>query len=235
MNYVEYAALIRKRTRTNETTLPNADIIVYTNPHLSVLAQKIADANEDVFGMPMTRDLIAGQREYGLPSTVVKIKRLEAKIDGTNSKVYDEIDLLDFDSATDESDIISEFANQYRFLMFRDSLWLMTGTAITAVTSGLKLWAIVFPAQYAVGDLADTTDMGEPRSTTENGLPRQFHNALVNEVVIDIKENQDNPIPLTQGEQNHKENLKEALNALRGMNLDRQTIPTMPYNTGEDY
>ena len=235
MNYVEYAALIRKRTRTNATTLPNADIIVYTNPHLSVLAQKIADANEDVFGMPMTRDLIAGQREYGLPSTVVKIKRLEAKIDGTNSKVYDEIDLLDFDSATDESDITSEFANQYRFLMFRDSLWLLTGTAITAVTTGMKLWAIVFPAQYAVGDLADTTDMGEPRSTTENGLPRQFHNALVNEVVIDIKENQDNPIPLTQGEQNHKENLKEALNALRGMNLDRQTIPTMPYNTGEDY
>jgi len=235
MKFTEYAALIRKRTGTNDTTLPDADIIVYTNPHLSVLAQKIVEANEDVFGMPMTRNLIAGQREYGLGSTVVKIKRLEAKIDGTNWYVYDEIDLLDFDGATAESDITSEFADKYRFLIFRESLWLMTGTAITAVTKGIKLWAIVFPDNYEAADLASADDMGEPRSTTSNGLPRQFHNFLVNDVVIDIKENQDNPIPLTQGELNHREDLKEALNALRGMNLDRQTVPTMPLDDGSEY
>ena len=235
MNYVEYAALIRKRTGTNATTLPDADIIVFTNPHLSVLAQKIAEANEDVFGMPMNQDLVAGQREYALPSTVVKIKRVEAILDGTNQKVYDEIDLLDFDGATAESDITSEFADQYRFLIFRNSLWLMTGTAIIDVTDGLILWAIVFPANFAVVDLADSTDMGEPRSATENGLPRQFHNFLVNDVVIDYKESQDVPIPLSQSELNHKEDLKEALNALRGMNLDRQTVPTMPLDDGSNY
>lgn len=102
MTPVNFAAYVRKKTKTNSTTFPDADMLIYMNTWKDEIAGMIEDiVDEDYFGAPQTADLVNGQREYPLPQDAPgKIKKVEAVLDPTylnSSNLPVWVDLRKFD------------------------------------------------------------------------------------------------------------------------------------------
>lgn len=238
MKYTEFATYIRFHTKTDSVTLTDAELVALANVKKDDIAKEIAKGNEDIFGMWYLRDLEAGVREYSFPANILSnIKGVEACVanEGTEFKKFDEFDLTKYRQTTVETDIRQQFSGKYLFDIFRKSLWLYTGEEIIDVTEGLKLWAIQFPADLTTGILASTADMSVDPSTTSHGMPREAHEIWARSVIIDYKNSKEKPIPLTEKELNYENDLQKVLNALKGTNLDRQNLASVPTNTGENY
>jgi hypothetical protein len=73
MTAYTFAKTIRKYTKQNSTTLPDADILLLCNPLMDDLAELIAarDIKGNYFMVPATTNLLAGQREYAFPDDVL--------------------------------------------------------------------------------------------------------------------------------------------------------------------
>ena len=238
MKYTEFATYIRFHTKTDSTTLTDAELVALANVKKDDLAKEIAKCNEDIFGMWYLRDLEAGVREYSFPANILSnIKGVEACVanGGTEFKKFDEFDLTKYRQTTVEADIRLQFSGKYLFDIFRKSLWLYTGEEIIDVTEGLKLWAIQFPADLTTAILSSTEDMSVDPSTTSHGMPREAHEIWARSVIIEYKNSKEKPIPLTEKELNYENDLQKVLNALKGTNLDRQNLASVPKDTGEDY
>lgn len=225
----DLAAYVRLKTRTNSTTFTDADIMIFLNMRIDAVAQRILEADEDIFLVPQTANLKADQREYTYPKTILsRIKRVEAKLDGTDFLVLGEFDLPDYRKPTDETNITNEFANlegECFFKIMRKSIVIYSGT-ITAVTGGLKLWCMTWPAH--ITDLSSSTGINEDPSTTTHGIPRAFHQLLADGVVIDWKESREKPIPLSEREMTYEMRMRQAIKTLRHGNLDREVIGKLP-------
>jgi len=142
MNYQKFATLIRYYTKTNSTTFTDADILVLANIFKEDIAGLIGkEVGEDYFGLRFERDLIAGQREYDLPSEVMaRIKYLEVNLDGTEWKKLSEVDLNEHERTTDEATILNNYSNESpEYDLWDQSIFLLSGSAIIDVTNGLKL------------------------------------------------------------------------------------------------
>lgn len=236
MTPATFAAYVRKHTKTNSTTYPDADLLVDMNVMKDELAKEIIKVNEDIFGMPYTRNLVAGQREYDFPLDMLnQIKYVEAKVaeGGTKWKTLTETDLGTYDKPTDEDSILANFLGKYCFDIFRNSLWLLTGEAIIDVAGGLKLWAFQWPAD--ITSLSGTTDLSVPASRTSTAMPRAIHEIWARKVIVARKESAEKPIPLTEREVNVDKDLASTLNSMRGMNLDRSGEASVPYDDGSNY
>ena len=212
-----------------------ADKLVLINAFKDVFAGKIAKTNEDIFGMIFTDDLIAGQRTYPLPDEILNsIKGFEAKLDGANWQWLREFDLNSMKKPTDEANILATFAGSNpMFELFDRAVTIFSDAAIATVSGGLKLWAIVYPAD--ITDLTSTTDMAINPTNTSHGFPRQFHELLARRVAIAWKTGQDRPKSLNEKELMFKSDFESALNDITGGNLDRSIIRTAPVCTGENY
>jgi len=114
MNYQKFASLVRYYTKTNSTTFTDAEMLILANIFKEDIAGLISkEVGEDYFGLRFERDLIAGQREYDLPSEVMsRIKYLEAKLDGTDWERLSEVDLTEYERTTDEATILLNFSDQ---------------------------------------------------------------------------------------------------------------------------
>lgn len=238
MKYTEFATYIRYCTKTDSTTLTDAELVALANVKKDELAKEIAKTNEDIFGMTYLRDLEAGVREYSFPATILSnIKAVEACVanGGTEFKKFTETDLTKYRGGTQEAAIRQNFSGKYEFDIFRKSLWLLTGEEIVDVTEGLKLWAIQYPADITTSLLASTDDMSVQPSTTTHGMPRETHELWARSVIIDYKNSKEKPIPLTEKELKYDADLQLVLNALKGTNLDRQNTGEVPYNDGSNY
>lgn len=238
MNYQDFASYVRYHTKTDSTTLTDAELVLLANVEKDNIAKEIAKVNEDIFGMWFTRNIEEDVREYSFPSNVLSnIKYLEVKIanGGTEWKHFDEFDLNKYKRTTDEASIIANFAGKYLFDIFRKSLWLYCEETMIAVEEGIKLWAIQYPADVATGSLSSTTDMSVDPTTTSSGMPRESHELWARATIISYKNSQEKPIPLTEKELNYKADLKLMLDSLRGTNLDRQNTGDVPYNDGSQY
>lgn len=235
MTSKQFADYIRYKTKTNSSTFTDAEILVLANVIKDDIAKEIVKCNEDIFGMEFLRNLEANKREYSMPTDILNnIKGVEAKIDGTNWYWLTEFDLNTYRRPTNESNIILDFADKNpMFDIFRKALWIYSGDAIIDVIEGLKLWAIIYPAD--ISSLSDTTDMSVDPSTTSAGFPRQFHRLWATGVIIDYKESKEKPIPLSGKELTWDKDMEEALNAIKGMNLDRSDIASIPDDDGQDY
>lgn len=236
MTFANWTTLVRMYTKTNSTTFPNADILLYANIFKDELAEEVGKkVDEDYFGLRLERDLIAGQREYELPAQLMsRIKYLEAKLDGTDWVKLYETDLSAFQKSTDEATIVAAYAGKPpAFDVFDRTIFLYTDSAIIEVDAGLKLWATLFPADFT--DLTLTTDMEANPTTTSHGFPRQLHELLARRVSIAYKSSKDRPIPLSEKEQLFDKDLANKLDLMKGLNLDRATIPALPVNDGSDY
>lgn len=238
MKYTEFATYVRFQTKTDSTTLTDAELVALANVKKDDIAKEIAKTNEDIFGMYYLRDLEAGVREYSFPSDILSnIKAVEAKVAlaGTEFKKFTEFDMTAYKGTTVESKIRQAFSGKYQFDIFRKSLWLYTGEEIVAVTDGLKLWAIQYPADLTEAKLASTDDMSVQPTTTSHGMPKEAHEIWARAVIIEYKNSKEKPIPLTERELNYQADLQMVLNALKGTNLDRQNQGTVPYNDGSNY
>lgn len=234
MTSTQFAAYIRLHTKTNSTTFADADILAYANVVKDDLAKDILKVNEDIFGMQYLRNLVAGQREYSLPVEMLnQIKYVEAMLDGVNWSKLTETDLNTYGNATDEASILYNFSGRTAYDIFRNSLWLLTGDAIIAVTEGLKLWAIQWPENLAA--LNGSSDMSVPSANTEVAMPRSTHYVWATKVIIAYKEGKQKPIPLTQSEQRVDVDWASCLNSMRGINLDRAVLATVPKDDGQNY
>lgn len=190
---------------------------------------------EDYFGMRLLTDLVEDQREYGFPSEVMaRIKYAEAKLDGTNWEKLGATDLAQYELPTDETNIVAAYAGKDPEIDIWDkAFFIYSEDAIIDVTDGLKIWAIIFPADFT--DLSLTTDMSENPSATTHGFPRQFHELLARQVSIAWKTSQPRPIPLSEPEKLYRLDLNEALDSLKEINLDQEFVAQVPIDNGENY
>lgn len=238
MTPAKLAEYVRLKTRTNSTTLTDADLIILTNAVKDRLVWRALEADEDIFLVPTYLDLTANQREYPLHSDLLsRIKRVEAKLDGTNYIKLKEFDLPQHEyPISTEANITAQFGNEegnaYYDIM-RNSIWIYSGT-ITTVTSGLKIWLNTIVPD--VTSMVATTDMAEDPSTTTHGIPKALHPVLATGVIIEWKESREKPIPLSETELNYEDEIAKAVSSLKRANYDRQVIGSVPteWNDGQD-
>lgn len=254
MTGAQFGTYIRKKTRTDSTTFPDAELISFANAVKDEMALRIEEVNEDYFGSVETTDLLVTDttREYPFPEDMLnRMKMLEAQFDGTNWVRLLELDLNLYNRTTDDTIIEQYFANEYGkafYDIFRGSLWLYTGEIDTQVDDGLKLWLFSFPADLSAdgagagdeatldlsGDDPATEDLSIDPSTTALGFPRAFHRLWADGVVIEYKQSRDTPLPLSEREQNYEYHLVRALQAIKGTNRDRALIMDVPDQDDND-
>lgn len=231
-----FASLVREYTRTNSTTLTDALIVLFGNTVKDDFAKEIIKADEDLFGFYALRNLIAStttitSREYNLPDYLLRLKRVEAALDGTNFIPLYEFDLNRHKKPTDEDAIQRYFANEDGkafYEIFRRSLWIYSG-AITAGTNTMKLWGIMYPADITAGTLADATnDLSKDPTTTSVQLPRQFHELWARKVSIIWKSTREKPIPLSERELKFDVDFASAIDSITNSNLDRNNVASTP-------
>lgn len=219
-----FASYTRYLTKTTSTTFSDADIVLLSNTVKDEMATRINKANSDVFGMIYTTNLVANQREYSLPTDVLRtLKKLEAKFDGTNWIALNELDVSSLKRPTDETTITSYFSNEAGnafFDIYRDSLFIYSGT-ISNVASGIQLYAMVWPEDIASGTLSLSTDIGLPSATDKRALPREFHKLWAEAVAIEYKQSKDRASALTVNEQKWEERFTSILDSLKNNNLDK--------------
>lgn len=239
MNGTTFAAYIRKLTKTNSSTLPNADIVTLANVIKDDLAAAItAGVDENYFDMEMVRDLEVGTRGYTFPSDMLKhVKYVAAKLDGTNWSYLKEADISQFDTPMlEEAYIVEKYAAlKPAYYISGRELKILSGTSIIAVTEGLKILSEVYPEDIDADDLSGTSDLSIPSSDVTHALPRQVHKHWALKVVIEWKQSKDKPIPLTQQEQRVEVDLQDALAKLDKRNAVRSFVASVPKDTGQDY
>src|SRR3990167_10275985 len=80
----------------------------------------------DFQGEKSTHDLVASQREYLFPNDLIKVKKIDLKIDGTNWKTagfFDESEVIDKLAA--EADIITRFnTNEPKVALYDESFFI---------------------------------------------------------------------------------------------------------------
>jgi hypothetical protein len=248
MNNVKFADLIRYYTKTNATTFTDADILVLANIFKDDICSKIEKSiGEDYFGLRFDTHLVGGAiplggtvpdpgtREYQLPSELMgRIKYVQAKLDGTNWEHLKETDLSVYGKGLSETDIQSIYADKDpEFDIWDGCIYILSGTQINQVDYGLKIWAIIYPADIA--NLTDTTDLSINPDEYSHGIPRQFHELLARRVSIAYKSSKDRPIPLSDKEQMYELDLQKTIDSMKDMNLDRITVPSVPEYDGSEY
>lgn len=237
MTPAKFASYIRYKTKTNSTTFPDADILVLANIVKDDIAKEVTKANEDYFGIELVRNLEAGKRSYLFPSDVLnQIKYTQVQLDGVEWQTLKEFDVTSYNRPTDEATILENWAGKMpEFDIFGGQLVIYSDAAIANVEDGLKLWAIIYPADLT--SLAGTNDMSVAPSNISFGMPRQLHKVWADKVIVEYKNSKEKPIPLSEGERNVDFNLQLAINSLKEQNLDRVVVAKVKdtSNNGQDY
>ena len=236
MIFTKFATLVHYYTKTNSTTFPDADILVLGNIFKDDIAGLISkEVGEDYFGLRFERNLEAGKREYEMPAEMMsRMKYLQAKLDGTNWKKLNETDLSTYGGTLDEATIKANYADKDpEFDLWDNSIYILSGDPIIDVEDGLRLWAIVFPADFT--SLSSTEDMSTNPDDYSHGFPRQFHELLARRISIAYKSSKDRPIPLSEKEKLYEVDLATSIKTMKDANLDRSICPQAPRNDGSDY
>lgn len=241
MTAAQFAAYIRLKTRTNSTTFSDADMLVFMAQRQDEISQAIMKTDEDILLLPQTTGLVADQRDYPFPTDILsRIKRIEAKLDGTNWIKLEEMDMTQHSlPISTEANITYAFSNEEGnayYDLLRKSIYIYSGT-ITTVASGLKLWCNTWPTP--ITDLTAVIDLSVDPSTTTHGIPRSMHEIWARGVIIDWKQSREKPIALNEKEMSYEFDLQKCIETLKHGNLDREFIATVPEtgqgNNGYDF
>lgn len=240
MTGTAFATYVRKLTKTNSGTFPDADIVTFANVCKDDIAEQIvANVDENYFDLILDRDLEADTRDYSLPNDILKhLKYVSAKLDGTKIELLTEADISQFESPVLEETYVKELyaMRKPQFLIQGESIRILSGNDIIAVSDGLTIVAEVYPNDLTTGSLALSTDLSVPTSDTAHALPRAVHKVWAEMVSAEYKQSKDKPIPLTQTEQLAQVNLMEAFKKLTKRNAVRVFQATVPtHNYGFDY
>lgn len=130
-------------TNTDSSSYSDADIQANLTRWSHLFTTEILDIQDDwdFQGEIATADLVANQREYVFPADILKIKRIELKLDGSNWRVANFIDEAEIGtSIASEEDIVRRFNNTNPYVsLFDRSIFIYSGT-ISDVTAGIKIW-----------------------------------------------------------------------------------------------
>lgn len=236
MTGVNFTSYIRKLTKTNASSFPNADIILLANIVKDMFVTEIKKADEELFNLEMRTDLKESvnddlsSREYPLDNDLINLKRVEAKFDGTNwIKLY-EIDPTEFTTPLNETDIISKFSNVEGDAFYdikRGSLFIYSGT-ITEVVEGLKLFSEIYAEDLIESNLSSSSDLSVPSTNTKFRLPRQFHELWARKTSILFKSSKEKPIELSDFEKQFPSDFSDQIEAITNATTDRDTIAELP-------
>jgi hypothetical protein len=235
MTPTQISALIRLYTGTNSTSFTDADILVLANPLKDEIAGEIVEVHEDYFDREFLTNLVAGQRQYGLPDEILnKIKYIEAKLDGTTQKRLNEFDLNSYQKATDEATIVAQFSGKNPMVdIDGTSIFIYSDAAIISVVGGLIIKAAIFPTD--ISSLSATIDLSVDPDEYKCGFPRQFHELLARRISMLWKSNRPKPVALSEVEKLYYVDLAKKIEALKGRNLDRSVEASVPNDNGQDY
>jgi len=237
MKFSTFAAFVRAQTFTDANTLTNEDLAMRANVEKDDFALKILEANEDYFGFAYKADLIANQREYPLPASILpQIKKVEVMLDGENWDPIDETDLNFIDAPTNESDIQNAYSGRKaEYGLFGGSIHIYSADAIIDVMEGIKLFAFEYPKDYRADDFNGSVDMSTPVDLTSSALPIAFHYLLALKVIIGWKNGRPKPVKLQGDELKFDDKFNAALKTIKKANLDRAFTAKRPVNYGYQY
>ena len=248
MRVTDIFSLARKKSKTNTTTFPDTEMLLYTKAKLPIFQADIEEVNENYMGSIEYRDLIATStgtyedggetyltREYNLPADMIpRLGKVYAKLDGTNWTLLKYYDLQEA-GILEETNILQKFSNAEGiagYTIFRGSLILLTGEIEATVTGGLKIWTYSFssvltevPSVGAAGDVEFEI----------YGIPETMQELFAVALSLEWKSNQERPIPLTYAEQNFYPLYQEALESLKGIDRSREikfSRPSDDYDNG---
>lgn len=230
MTGAQFLSLLRLYTRSNTTTLPNADIVTFFNAAQDWMAQKIESVNEGFFSMDQTTDLVANERVYTLPVGMMnRIEKVYVKFPTWDRwRTATEAQLSMQPWPVDEDTITRMYSDDNpQFFLRRNSIILLTHSAIPAGADGLNLWAKVYPSPISTTTLSSNADLSVSPTSTGVGVPRQIHELICRRISTEWKQTQDRPIPLTEKEQKFDQDFKEALDAIKGQNIQRSVVVQM--------
>ena len=143
MTVADLDDLLNRITNTDTTSYSDADKHTDLTRAAHLMTSEIIQSQDswDFQGKSATANLVANQRQYNFPTTLLKIKKVELKLDGTNWK---QAHLLDVSSIStpvaSESDITDNFTNDEPYFgLIGQGIYIYSGT-ISAVTGGIKIW-----------------------------------------------------------------------------------------------
>ena len=223
----QLANLIRYKTKTNTTTLTDADLLPLVKVFQDEIASLITLKNQMYFAIPTKDDLVADQREYAIGddmlNSLIKVECMF--VDG--DAYIPLIPIKHYEGSHTESEIVRDYANVEGECMYsvkRRAIHILSG-AIVAVINGLRYWYLTYPAYPS---LSGSTDMSVDPSTTTHGFPRQFHELLARRVSIEWKGSRPTPVKLNQMDLNYEKDLEAQLSAIGRINLDLEEVGELP-------
>lgn len=239
MTGANFASYVRKLTKTNSTTLTDADIALYANVEKDDLAEMIAeDVAEDFFMISIKRDLEDSKREYTLPSYILlHIKRVSALLDRSNWKLLNERDLnlIRLPMITESNITTAYNGHAPEYDLMDVGIKILSEDAIEDVTDGLQIEAMIYPNDIDATALAASTDLSVPGSTTTTAMPRASHKVWALRTSIAYKQSRPKPIPLNKWEKQIEIFEAKMIQKLRGRNLDLSYVPNIESDDGSDY
>lgn len=99
-----------------------------------------AMSDSDFQGEISTHDLVVNRREYLFPTDLLKIKRIDLKLDGSNWYKASRLDESQIgDNYASEADIVERFTNTDPFVSYFDNSYFIYSGTIIDVTDGIKI------------------------------------------------------------------------------------------------
>jgi hypothetical protein len=177
---------------TDTTSYTDADKHASMTRWAHIITEEIIDAQDDwdFQGEIATANLVANQREYTFPTDILKIKRIELKLDGSNWYPANWIDESEIGtSIASESDITENFDNTKPYVALLDKSFFIYSGTITAVTGGIKIWY----SEEIVGVDTNGTDITSFSADTDKSNLAEFAQmALVCGAVLDFADRYEN-------------------------------------------
>lgn len=235
MSPATFATLVRKKTKSDSTSFPNADILLYMNVFKDELAGKLQERRPEIWNMPFTTDLEADQREYAIETDILnRLIYLEIDLDNDGKFVpLRKTQYLHFGEGLTEDNIVARFQNDPKYILRRGAIYVLSKDIID-VTAGLRGVYDIFPAN--ITDITSSVDMAINPSTTSFGVPRTLHEIWCRRVAIAYKD--ENGIDLNAEEQSYADNLESILDNTAIAVLNESItglLPTDPDNSDNGY
>ena len=218
----ELNTLINYKTKQNDADFTPADKLPLVNLYIAEIASKIAEKNQMFFAVPSTEDLVADQREYAFPDDLLNnLIKVEIKFASGDSRQPARA-IKEYYRSETESEITNNFSNskgEFCYYVKRRAMTILSGT-ITAVTKGIRIWSIQYPAKLA--NLTGSTDLNVDPSTTTAGFPRLFHELLARKISMEYKGR--NSLKFNKPENEYKNDLDEALNEIAHLDHNLEIV-----------
>jgi hypothetical protein len=169
---------VRFLTNTDTTSYSDSDVNANLTRWAHLFTAEILDAQDcwDFQGEIAYANLVANQREYTFPTDILKIKRIDLKLDGTNWVTARWVDESEISTPiSSETDITENFSNEEPYVsLFDKSIFIFSGT-ITSVTAGIKIWyneeIVGYDSESAdITSFSDSTDRPNIAEAFQRGL-----------------------------------------------------------------